>query len=343
VSRLFASRLNLFLILTAVTTVLGIVTNYTFNENLEPTFAHEVYRHGPSWVVGSSVVWGMEIFWIHGKYGSWIRRLHFFSAIAVKSVITIVLAVFIAGVSNLIFDGTLELQFFIDAPFLRAMAIIFIILILLHTVLQIVRIIGGKTLINIVLGKYVRPVREDRIFMFLDMAGSTQLAERLGDVGVQAMITRFFFDITEPIVQHGGEIHRYVGDQVVVTWPLTSASANARAVECAFAIGDLTEKLAGDYQTMFGDKPAYRIGLHGGAVVISQIGDQKQEISYFGDTVNTAARIEQQCKEYGCTLLISADLLEHIELPHAYNCQVMGSTQLRGRQSETELYSISRA
>jgi adenylate cyclase len=93
-------------------------------------------------------------------------------------------------------------------------------------VLQIVRIIGGRTLINFVLGKYYRPIREEKIFMFLDLVGSTALAERLGDIGVQTMITRFFFDISEPIIENGGEVHRYVGDQVVVTWPLKAGEDN---------------------------------------------------------------------------------------------------------------------
>ena len=53
--------------------------------------------------------------------------------------------------------------------------------------------------------------------MFLDLAGSTPLAEKMGDVAVQSLIGRFFFDIALPISEHQGETHRYIGDEVVVT------------------------------------------------------------------------------------------------------------------------------
>jgi adenylate cyclase len=56
--------------------------------------------------------------------------------------------------------------------------------------------------------------------MFLDWAGSTSVTEAMGEVRKQEPLTRFFFDIDEPIVAHGSEVHAYVGDGVIVTWPL---------------------------------------------------------------------------------------------------------------------------
>jgi adenylate cyclase len=157
---------------------------------------------------------------------------------------------------------------------------------------------------------------------------------------VQAMITSFCFDITKPIIDHGGEIHRYVGDQVVVTWPLKDERENLRVVECCFAIRRLVDALSEGYLRQFGAAQEFRIGLHGGPVVISQIGDQKQELSYFGDTVNTAARIEQQCKALNSWMLISAELLNRIRLPSAFHAKRLGTVQLRGREHAMELFTI---
>ena len=75
-------------------------------------------------------------------------------------------------------------------------------------------------LFNVALGRYRSPVREARVLMFLDLAGSTSLAESMGELRVQGLLTRFFFDIDGAIVAHGGEVHAYVGDEVIVTWPL---------------------------------------------------------------------------------------------------------------------------
>ena len=52
---------------------------------------------------------------------------------------------------------------------------------------------------------------------------------------MQELLTRFFFDIDGPIVGHGGEVHAYVGDEVIVTWPLT-AGVSAGLASTAFLL-----------------------------------------------------------------------------------------------------------
>src|SRR3546814_12401672 len=47
------------------------------------------------------------------------------------------------------------------------------------------------------------------------------------------------------------------------------------------------------YQQEFGLVPGFRAGLHGGSIVAGECGDDKREIVYFGDTINTAARIQE--------------------------------------------------
>jgi len=341
-SRLTKSRIQLFVTLVVIATAVGLVEGGLTQYEESYGLTQRLFRSGVHWLAGSALFWWFEIFVIPSRYGVAIRRLHFLSAIAVKSIVTIAIVILVFLLGQLAFEGVLDLGFLAKPQFYRILLLVFVLIIVLQTAVQIIRIIGGRTLINFILGKYHQPIREDTVFMFLDLAGSTALAEKLGDVGVQAMITRFFFDITEPIVEHGGEIHRYVGDQVVVTWPLRAGAANMRAVRCCFAINELLNDKAPEYQRQFGAIPAYRVGLHGGPVVISQCGDQKQEISYFGDTVNTAARIEQQCRVLDCALLISAELLQRITLSPEFRTLSKGTVQLRGRKHETELLTIVR-
>ena len=61
--------------------------------------------------------------------------------------------------------------------------------------------------------------------MFLDIADSTRLAEAMGELRVHDLITRFFFDIDEPISDFGGAVHAYVGDEVIVSWPVSGDPA----------------------------------------------------------------------------------------------------------------------
>jgi adenylate cyclase len=171
-------------------------------------------------------------------------------------------------------------------------------------VMQMRRLIGARVLTNVVLGRYTRPREEHRAFLFVDLADSTAIARRLGDVETHALISRVFFDLDGVIADHAGEVHRYVGDQVVVTWPLQEALADGRCVRCALEIRRLLERRALWYRRRFGLAPSIRAGLHGGPVVAGECGDARLEIVYFGDTINTAARLEQATKTLDRWLLV---------------------------------------
>jgi hypothetical protein len=88
--------------------------------------------------------------------------------------------------------------------------------------------------------------------MFLDIAHSTGVAEAMGELRMHELITRFFFDIDEPISSHGGAVHAYVGDEAIVCWPVTADPArNGRCVLCFFAIERSMARLAADYRREF--------------------------------------------------------------------------------------------
>ena len=107
------------------------------------------------------------------------------------------------------------------------------------------RVIGGRTLNDLLLGRYHQPVREERVFMLVDIKGSTALAERLGDERAHAFITSTFFDIDQPILEHGGEVYSYVGDGLIASWPLAEGIDDARCLHCYLAIQAHSARRAG--------------------------------------------------------------------------------------------------
>jgi class 3 adenylate cyclase len=197
-------------------------------------------------------------------------------------------------------------------------------------------------LLNIILGRYRHPTREERVLMFLDLAGSTSLAEALGEVRMHELLTRFFFDIDEPIVAYAGEVHAYVGDEVIVTWPLTAQVSRGRCFECFFAIEDRIAEMADSYQLEFGSVPRFRAALHAGPVVISECGNSRRQIAYFGDTLNVTQRLQEHCKLVGRTLLVSADLLSRIRPGFDLQIEALGKAKLRGRSTAVEVFAIER-
>jgi adenylate cyclase len=219
----------------------------------------------------------------------------------------------------------------------------FLMSLLIGAIIEFRRLVGGRILGSFLLGTYHRPRREQRIVMFLDIADSTALAERLGEVRVHDLITRFFFDIDGPIAEHDGEVHAYVGDQVIVSWPLAiNLERNARWLRCFFAAQDRIAKLAPFYTRDFGIVPRFRAGVHAGSVVVSECGDSKRQIAYFGDTMNVAARLCEHCKLSSDALVASAELLRDTAIPSGFALGNGSSILLRGRQAPVEVRAVYR-
>jgi len=218
----------------------------------------------------------------------------------------------------------------------------FVLSVVGSAIYELVRLIGGRVLLNVILGRYRHPIREDRVMMFLDLTGSTSLAEALGEVRMQELLTRFFFDIDEPIVAHGGEVHAYVGDEVIVSWPLTTAVLRGACLDCFFAVRDRIEERGDSYRYEFGSAPRFRAGLHAGPVVISECGNSRRQIAYFGDTMNVTARLQEHCKAVGQTLLVSADLLRRVRPGPDLRVVALGQAALRGRAASVEIFAVER-
>ena len=292
-------------------------------------------------IVGGVI--GFELYFVQQPAGAWLRSLPLLMFTALSTLIwTVIIALSLLIVPKLYgleqaygaqYDATTFRQ---DMLFSLGFAF------LMNAILRIRSLVGGRVLMNFLLGRYHRPLREQRVFLFLDLADSTQLSEQLGDIEVQALIGRFFFDIARPIAEFGGETHRYIGDEIVVTWPLKEATGDARCLHCMFAIQDLITALSPRYQAEFGVVPRFRAGMHGGSVVASEVGDDKREIVYFGDTINTAARLQSLCKQKKRQFLVSGALLSTMKLPAQITVEKMGEIALRGKSRSVDVVALTR-
>ncbi|HEY4923797.1 MAG TPA: adenylate/guanylate cyclase domain-containing protein [Roseiarcus sp.] len=205
------------------------------------------------------------------------------------------------------------------------------------------RLLGQNVLLNFITGRYHQPRLEERVFLFIDMEGSTRFAERLGALAFHRLVNRFIIDLTAPIVAARGEIHRYVGDELIATWKLAEGIGDARCVRACFAAMDELARLAPSYQREFGIAVNFRAGLHCGPVVTGEMGSVKKEIVFLGDTVNTAARIQEFCRQTGDRVLASAELIDRLALPPGVAKRSLGDLRLRGKESDVALYALTSA
>lgn len=289
-----------------------------------------------------------ELLYVEGPHGRWLRRAPFIvpllASLAVYSAVMIGTLLVYEGLFYADAGPDTYMGFQVESDYLVLLDLMVGIgaFVLVFITLMLRRIVDGHTLMNLLLGRYRRPVEEQRVFLFLDLEGSTGLAENLGDLGVYEMISTFFFDIDEAILDHRGEPHRYVGDEVIISWPLQAGMAEANCLRCYFGIEDLMERLAGRYKALFGTVPVFRAGLHCGPVVVGQCGDSRREIHYFGDTLNTTSRIEAACRDVGKRFLVSGDVLSQLVVPPELETRAVGPFRLRGKLKDVALFSVHR-
>lgn len=211
-----------------------------------------------------------------------------------------------------------------------------------NVVVMLARLLGPRVFVSLLTGRYHQPREEQRLVLFMDLRGSTQAAEKLGDEKFHRFLNRVFWDVTDPVLEAGGEIYRYVGDEIIVTWPVERGAWAAASVACPFAVEDALARRRSRYLAEFGIEPRLRSALHAGPLIVGEMGDVKREIVMLGDTMNTTARIEGVCRTMQKDYIASAPALELASLPAGVYAQSLGAVALRGKESGIELFALTR-
>ncbi len=128
------------------------------------------------------------------------------------------------------------------------------------------------------------------------------------------------------------------------TLPLERGLEQARCIACAFAVLVKLERNRPQWIAKFKSFRELRATLHGGRIVTAEVGIDRHKIAYFGDVMNTTARLEQVCRQTGEAVLISEPLLQRLPaLPDAIVARSLGQFDLRGRGAALGVYSLAMA
>jgi adenylate cyclase len=170
--------------------------------------------------------------------------------------------------------------------------------------------------------------------LFSDLRGFTSMAERLPPEQVVTSVNRYFNEMSTAIVEHGGIVLQYVGDEIEAVFgaPLDDPRHADKAVAAAIAMRGRLETLNRE-QLLRGEEPLrHGIGVHTGQALAGIVGS-KYKISYamVGDTVNIASRIQEINKELGTDILISEETYHSLkvrrEVSSAHVVSVKGKTK----------------
>ncbi len=202
--------------------------------------------------------------------------------------------------------------------------------------------IGPNILYNFFTGKYHKPRQEQRIFMFLDMKSSTPIAEKLGHIKYFNLLKDYYNQMSSAIINNSGEIYQYIGDEVVISWRVNGPASNARCVKCYFDMKAAMQSKANIFQLRYGVVPDFKAGMHIGEVTVGEVGALKKEISFSGDVLNTTSRIQGLCNLLKQELIVSQELLDNIQLDVNFKITDLGAHELRGKENEQALFSITK-
>jgi adenylate cyclase len=213
-------------------------------------------------------------------------------------------------------------------------------LLALTFLLEVRRKVGPGNLWALLTGRYHRPREEDRVFLFLDLKGSTSIAERLGHARYSQFIRHCYHDLTEAILLFRAQVYQFVGDEVVLTWPAGSVDAEKHSLETFFAFQERLNERRSWYEEAFGVAPEFRGGVEEGLVTATEVGDIKREIAFHGDALNIAARLLDLCREYQQPVLISGRIQLAVAGDPRLATELHGEITLRGKTAPVAVYGV---
>lgn len=209
------------------------------------------------------------------------------------------------------------------------------------SVREINLLLGPGNLWKLIKGDFYSPRVEKRVFMFIDLKGSTSIAEELGHIQYSRFIQDCFYDLNV-VRQSDAEVYQYVGDEVILSWKVSHRLDYFRCLQAFWDYEDELNKRESYYLDKYGIAPQFKAGINLGEVTTAEVGEIKREIAYHGDTMNIAARIQDRCNDYGESLLASQFFSEQLAESEGFSLKLMGEEMLRGKNQPLKIFAIKR-
>jgi class 3 adenylate cyclase/tetratricopeptide (TPR) repeat protein len=182
--------------------------------------------------------------------------------------------------------------------------------------------------------------RKQVTVLFVDVKGSTELAQQVDAEEWHAILDRFFHVLTEGVHRYEGTVNQYTGDGIMALFgaPIAHEDHAQRACHAALRLRDALGRLADELRLERGLDFAVRMGLKSGDVVVGRIGDDlRMDYTAQGHTVNLASRMEQLAGAGRiCLSSHTARLVEGW-----FTLRSLGGAELKGVAGRTEVWELA--
>jgi class 3 adenylate cyclase/tetratricopeptide (TPR) repeat protein len=179
-------------------------------------------------------------------------------------------------------------------------------------------------------------VRKVVTIVFSDLKGSTSLAERLDTEALREALNTYFNTMREVLEKHGGTVEKYIGDAIMAVFGLPQLHEDD-ALRAVRAVAEMQEALVGlntGFEERYGVRIENRTGVNTGEVVAGDVSVGHRLVT--GDTVNTAARLEQNAPTMEALLGESTYRL----VKDAVIAEPVEPLELKGKAEPTPAYRL---
>lgn len=160
--------------------------------------------------------------------------------------------------------------------------------------------------------------------LFMDIVGFTRSAEQLDARELVAELDLIYSAFDEIVIKHGLEKIKTVGDAYIAVCglPLPQEDHALRTIQASFDVLDFMAGYAAERQQAGRPYFELRIGIHSGPVVAGIVGKSKFAYDIWGDTVNTAARMEQNGEAGKINISGATELLVRNHIRSSYRGKI---------------------
>src|ERR1700692_4783635 len=156
------------------------------------------------------------------------------------------------------------------------------------------------------------------VSMFVDMRGSTRLAENRLPFDTVFIVNRFLGAVSQAVIECGGQPNQIVGDGQLALFGLNASPQTAcrQALRAASMIAANVDELNQFLSHDLREPIRFGIGIHGGEVIVGDVGYRDHMVfTALGDAVNVAARLQDMTKNLACEAVISDEVRATAGLP----------------------------
>ena len=190
------------------------------------------------------------------------------------------------------------------------------------------------------LGGDIKPIT----VLFSDIRNFTQRSERMPANEVVRFLNAVHTPLSEAVMTTGGTVDKYIGDGMMAFWnaPLDDPDHVRNALRAALIMTErlprIAENLTANHHVSEESSLALGVGIHTGPACVGNLGSTNRfDYSIVGDTVNSAARIEPLCKDYGAPIIVSSAI---VEAAPDFAYLEIDDVALRGRQAPMRVFAL---